>query len=169
MPKPIVQTENKVLRVIAKPVDAKLFGTPELKKIITDMSDSLATCDDGIALAAPQVGISYRIFIVSGKLWADEENKKIKSDVVFINPKITKRSKKMSTLDEGCLSVRWLYGKTKRSDKVSIEAYDIDGKKMTWHGSGLLAQIFQHETDHLEGILFIDHATDLEEIEPEKN
>ena len=166
MPKPIVQDGNKVLREKAKPVPASMFGGAELKKIIADMSASLATCDDGIALAGPQIGVSYRIFIVSGKLWTDEGEKKIKPDVVFINPKIIKKSKKMVTLDEGCLSVRWQYGKTKRADKASVEAQEIDGKKITWHGSGLLAQIFQHETDHLDGILFTDHAVDLEEIHP---
>jgi peptide deformylase len=166
MPKSIVQQENKVLRAKAKPVPAEIFGTTELKKIIADMSASLATCDDGIALAAPQIGISYRIFVVSGKLWTTE-GEKLKPDVVFINPKITKKSKKVVTMDEGCLSVRWLYGKTRRAEKASVEAQDIDGKKITWHGSDLLAQIFQHEIDHLDGILFIDHATDLEEIKPE--
>ncbi len=130
------------------------------------MSGALATCDDGVALAAPQIGISLRIFIVSGRVFVDE-GATPEPDAVFINPVITKRSKKLLTLDEGCLSVRWLYGKTRRSDKVTVEAQDSDGNKFTWNGSGLLAQIFQHEIDHLEGILFIDHATEVEEIKPE--
>ena len=69
-------------------------------------------------------------------------------------------------MPEGCLSVRWLYGRTLRYTKASIEAYDKKGKKFSRGASGLLAQIFQHETDHLKGILFIDHAEDIKEELP---
>ena len=69
-------------------------------------------------------------------------------------------------MPEGCLSVRWLYGNTFRSKKATITAYDGNGKKFTRGASGLLAQIFQHETDHLGGILFIDHAKDIKEELP---
>ncbi len=71
-------------------------------------------------------------------------------------------------LDEGCLSVRFLYGKIKRSEKATVTAYDETGKKFSYSGTGLMAQIFQHETDHLNGILFIDTAKDVEELTPEK-
>ena len=86
--------------------------------------------------------------------------------MVFINPKISKLSKEKEWTPEGCLSVRWLYGKTYRSKKASISAYDENSKKFTRGASGLLAQIFQHETDHLNGILFIDHAKDIKEELP---
>ena len=69
-------------------------------------------------------------------------------------------------MPEGCLSVRPLYGKTFRSTKATITAYNKNGKKFTRGASGLLAQIFQHETDHLNGILFIDHAKDIKEEVP---
>ncbi len=69
-------------------------------------------------------------------------------------------------MPEGCLSVRWLYGKTLRSKKASIEAYNEKGKKIRRGASQLLAQIFQHETDHLKGVLFIDHAEDIREELP---
>lgn len=161
----ILQSDQPVLRTKATPIGPELFGTSELAKILDNMSHALATCDDGVALAAPQIGISLRIFIVSAKVFINEGDTP-GPDAVFINPIITKRSKKIVTLDEGCLSVRWLYGKTKRSEKVTVEAQDEHGNKFTWNGSGLLAQIFQHEIDHLDGILFIDHATDVEEIKP---
>ncbi|MFA6000113.1 MAG: peptide deformylase, partial [Candidatus Paceibacterota bacterium] len=93
---------------------------------------------------------------------AEKSNKKIK-DLVFINPKISKMSKDKEWLMEGCLSVRPLYGKTWRSKKATITAYDENGKKFVRGASGLLAQIFQHETDHLNGILFIDHAKEVRE------
>ena len=86
--------------------------------------------------------------------------------MIFINPKILKTSKEKIMADEGCLSVRWLYGKVKRSKKTLIRAYDENGKLFTLGGSGLLSQAFQHETDHLEGILFTDKVVDLEEIPP---
>ena len=94
---------------------------------------------------------------------------RIRKDLVFINPKILKLSKEREWLPEGCLSVRWLYGKTYRSKKVILTAYDEKGKKLKRGASGLLAQIFQHETDHLNGILFVDHAKDIrEELPPSK-
>jgi len=94
--------------------------------------------------------------------------KEIPKDLVFINPKISKLSKEKEWLPEGCLSVRWLYGKTYRSKKAMITAYDEKGKKFQRGASGLLAQIFQHETDHLKGVLFTDHAKDIREELPVK-
>jgi peptide deformylase len=82
-------------------------------------------------------------------------------DLVFINPELVRASKKVSKLSEGCLSVRGIFGMTKRNEKVSIRAYDREGKRFVWNGTGLIAQIFQHEMDHLEGILFTDHATEV--------
>lgn len=169
--KAILQKEEKVLRAIAKEVKLTEINTPKIKKILRDMSLSLASQDDGVAIAAPQIGYSVRIFLVSGKVFDREfirgkdipENKIKKPDMVFINPKIIKLSKDKEWLTEGCLSVRPIYGKTYRSKKATVEAYDENGEKFTRGGSGLLAQIFQHETDHLNGILFIDHGKDLRE------
>ena len=76
---------------------------------------------------------------------------------------LTDLSREKEWMPEGCLSVRPLYGKTFRSVKATVVAYDENGKKFTRGASGLLAQIFQHETDHLKGILFIDHAKDVKE------
>ena len=175
----IVQKEDKVLRQIAEPIKVANIKTEKIQKIIADMIATLAKETDGVALAAPQIGLSLQIFIVSGKaLVIDTDGnipedytsgqKPYPADLVFINPQITKLSKKKKIMDEGCLSVRWLYGKTKRSDKATVEAYDENGKKFTYNGSGLMAQIFQHETDHLNGVLFIDHAKNLVEAKPEK-
>lgn len=169
--KAILQKEEKVLRAIAKEVKLTEINTPKIKKILRDMSLSLASQDDGVAIAAPQIGYSVRIFLVSGKVFDREfirgkdipENKIKKPDMVFINPKIIKLSKDKEWLTEGCLSVRPIYGKTYRSKKATVEAYDENGEKFTRGASGLLAQIFQHETDHLNGILFIDHGKDLRE------
>lgn len=164
--KPILQKEEKVLRQIAKEIPAKDFKTLKLKKIIKEMSDALASQDDGVAIAAPQIGYSLRIFLVAGRVFdknflKGREIIEKTEDKVYINPKIIKLSKDKEWMQEGCLSVRPVYGKTNRSKKATIEAYNENGDKFTQGASNLLAQIFQHETDHLNGILFIDHAKDL--------
>jgi peptide deformylase len=162
----IVQQEAPVLRAKAKEWPASKFGGAELKALLKKMSAALAKEEDGVAIAAPQIGVSYRIFVVSGRLTAKDPTKP-GPDLAFINPKIESLSKKRVKMDEGCLSVRWLYGKVKRASKASLTAYDETGKKFTRHGSGLWAQIFQHEVDHLDGILFIDKAENVTELKPE--
>jgi peptide deformylase len=85
----------------------------------------------------------------------------------FINPVIVKKSRETQVLEEGCLSIRYLYGKVRRSKKITVRAYDENGVLFERGASGLLAQIIQHENDHLDGILFVDKAMDVEEILPE--
>jgi peptide deformylase len=125
-------------------------------------------------LAAPQIAVPLRIFVIAGKAFlydGGEEisGKAVPPDMVFINPEIVKLSKKTNILPEGCLSVRWLYGKTVRAEKAKVRAYDEHGKRFEYGGSGLIAQIFQHETDHLNGILFTDHAVDIKDMPPESH
>lgn len=168
----IVQKDNPVLRAIASEVSQKDILSTKVKKTIDEMKKALASQDDGVAIAAPQIGVGLRIFVVSGKaisfMKGEDEKSGDYPDMVFINPKITKQSKKKKIMEEGCLSIRYLYGKVKRSDKVQIEAYDEEGNFFSRGGSGLLAQIFQHETDHLNGILFTDLATNIEDIPPDE-
>lgn len=165
----IVQRNNPILRKIAKPVDFKKISHKELSEIIEDMKLALNSQDDGVAIAGPQIGVSLRIFMASHRVFEMTKKYKDTKDKVFINPTITKSSKEKNEFEEGCLSVRWLYGKVKRSLKATVEAYDENGKKFHMGASGLLAQIFQHETDHLNGVLFTDKAKNLQEIPPEKN
>lgn len=176
----ILQKDAPVLRDIAQPVTQDMFGTPGLAKVLKDMSTALASQDDGVAIAAPQIGVSLRIFSVAGdifelmdpnlsdKMSEKSPNRKRLPDIVFINPKIVKLSRDKEVMEEGCLSVRPLYGNTLRSKKARIRAQDVNGNVFELGGTGLLAQIFQHETDHLDGILFIDHATDLRDMPIDK-
>ena len=170
----ILQKQNKILRYKALPVPIKEITSAKIQKIINDMKVALSSQSDGVAIAAPQIGVSYRIFVVSGKIFDpnfDGENlgaNKDYKDLVFINPEFTKLSKSKKKVPEGCLSVRWLYGDVSRSTQATVTAYDEKGEKITRGSSGLLAQIFQHEIDHLDGILFIDKAENVEEIPPEK-
>lgn len=166
----IIQRENPTLRAVAKPVDPEDIGSSRIQTIIKKMIIALESQDDGVAIAAPQIDESYRIFIVSKKafeLSARHKNRAGKH-MICINPVITKLSKDRKLLEEGCLSVRYLYGKVSRAHKATISALDEHGKPFTLGASGLLAQIFQHEIDHLDGILFIDKAKNLEEIIPER-
>ena len=171
--KKILQKEAPGLREIAESVSVSQIASPKIQKIITEMKLALDSQDDGVAIAAPQIGYSLRIFVVSGKIAniiskeknpvtdikteKTEEEKPIVHSV-FINPIIIKLSREKRVVEEGCLSVRYLYGKVTRASKCSAEAYDEYGKKFKRGASGLVAQIFQHETDHLNGILFIDKA-----------
>lgn len=165
-----------VLREVAKPVPLKDIGTKKLGDILAKMKAALHEQEDGVAIAAPQIGESLRIFIVSGKAalmyrGADQKlHSKVgvvaRKDTVFINPEIIKLSKTKKMMEEGCLSVRWQYGAVKRSEKATVRALDERGKKFETGGAGLIAQIYQHEYDHLEGILFIDKAKGLRELPP---
>ncbi len=152
-----VGKDNKILRQKAKEVAQKEIGGKKIKDILRRMEEILAESKEGVALAAPQIGEPLQIFIA----------KKLTPDVgfnVFINPQIKNFSKKKQIVPEGCLSVEGVYGAIKRAEKLTVEAYDEKGKKFTRGASGLLAQIIQHEMDHLNGILFVDKAIKLEKI-----
>lgn len=167
----IVQKEAPILRQTAKDVPTEEIGSPRIKKIISKMQRALEEQEDGVAIAAPQVGEALRIFIVSRKVFemVKGENRKEGEkfgDMIFVNPKLLKLSREKAETEEGCLSVRYLYGKVMRAKKATVQALDERGEKILVGGSGLVAQIFQHEIDHLEGVLFTDKAKDLEEIPP---
>ncbi len=166
----IVQKENPVLRETAKEVPVADITSKKIKDLIKDMRVALASQKDGVAIAAPQIGASLRLFVVSGALLAQADKSYTGSptDLIFINPVIIRRSKEKTEVEEGCLSVRWLYGTIKRSARVTLQAYDEKGAKIERGASGLLAQIFQHETDHLEGTLFTDHANEVWEMTDEE-
>lgn len=171
----ILQKDAPVLRETAEPVAIKSIGSKKIQGILQKMKEALHAEEDGVAIAAPQIGESLRIFVTSGKAvaWSNKTKKidrrKELKDLVFINPEIIKISKKKKRVEEGCLSIRWLYGQVKRSEKVTIRAYDETGKQFERGASGLLAQIFQHETDHLNGTLFTDKAENIQDIPPTKN
>lgn len=160
--------DEKRLRVVAREVSLSDIPTEKMRLMLESMSNALVKEDDGVALAAPQIGELVRLFIVSGRVLARLAHRtEVEPDAVFINPVLTKISREKQTVEEGCLSLRYLYGQVKRAAKVTLRAYDKNGKKITHGASGLLAQIFQHEVDHLNGVLFTDKATDIIDIPPE--
>jgi peptide deformylase len=165
--RPILQDGAPVLREHAQPVPEELFGSDELAVIVNDLADTLDAESDGVAIAAPQIGIPYRIFVVrydrTHPPTTDGEAETIMGpDIgVFINPEFVRSSRRRETMEEGCLSVRGLYGTTLRHERATVRAQDATGARFERGGGGLLAQIFQHEIDHLDGILFTDHAQDI--------
>ncbi|MDE1919789.1 MAG: methionyl-tRNA formyltransferase [Patescibacteria group bacterium] len=171
--KEIVQDGTPVLREIAGPVPESLFGSPELFRIIKDMEEALDKELEGVALAAPQIGVPYRLFVVRKDRTLPIQKSATKNPPpvpstpeveVFVNPEIVRTSRKRAKMDEGCLSVRGIYGTTSRHERVTIRARRPDGSRVERGAGGLMAQIFEHEIDHLNGILFTDHAKNLVRI-----
>lgn len=138
------EEELKVLRTLSKPVE-NIDGS--LVEFADAMVDSIA--GKGIGLAAPQVGRNERFFVVR---LSDEDK-----PLYFFNPQIIGTSEKMSSYEEGCLSIPEFYGKVKRPAVVTVQAYNRRGRPFTIEAEGLLATVVQHEYDHLQGKLFIDY------------
>jgi peptide deformylase len=168
---PIVQEPDPVLRSVAAPVKPEDIQSAKIQKVIADMISALESQADGVAIAAPQIGVSLRIFVVGGAAFARGKKSTNGEKLpyhVFINPEFSHLSKSKKWMDgEGCLSVRWQYGQTERHIRVTLTALNELGEAVTVEARGLVAHIFQHEMDHLNGVLFIDHARNLHEAHPE--
>lgn len=161
--------EEKFLRTKTAEFDFSKFTKKEIADLIKKMRETM-TKAVGIGLSANQVGLNLRMFVVqiSDKPLKRGENNKIimpspdemKFYAVF-NPEIVKFSKKTSVMEEGCLSVPEIYGEVERPEKITLKGLNRYNKTITVKADGLLARVFQHETDHLNGILFIDKAKNL--------
>ncbi|MEA1972337.1 MAG: peptide deformylase [Candidatus Cloacimonadota bacterium] len=144
---------DKVLRLTAKPVEK---FTIEIKNFIKDLVKTMYV-SDGVGLSAPQVGRSLRIFVIDNE-WVQKGEKR--NPKVFVNPQIIKMDSE-AVNEEGCLSLPEIFDKVRRSEYIEIEALDENGKKVNYKTDGLLCRAIQHENDHLDGILFIDHLPKL--------
>jgi peptide deformylase len=120
--------------------------TPEVRRLVDDMIDTMYD-EVGIGLAAPQVGISLRLLVVG-----DQEGRGVQA---LVNPAITAQGGTV-TAEEGCLSLPGIFAQVTRSEWVTLEAQDLDGRPIAITARGLRARVFQHEIDHLDGVLFID-------------
>ncbi len=159
----IVSKGHPALESVAREIKPGEIGSEWLNSIILTMREELASQDDGVAIAAPQVGESIRLFVVSPTAFHKNTQK---YQTVYINPKILKVSKEKEYMLEGCLSVRWLYGDVERSKQIMIESLDENGVRQIKGASGLMSQIFQHEIDHLNGVTFDTKAIDLRDLPP---
>jgi peptide deformylase len=157
----IVQVPHPALRKKAEKIDD--FG-PDLQELIDDMITTLHSYS-GAGLAAPQVNENKQIILAE---YGDENNEDIPPVLyIAVNPKIIKFSKEMVTGAEGCLSIPGLMGEVERAQEIVVEAQDRHGKPMKLNLFGWTARIFQHEIDHLKGILFTDHTSAVWETDEE--
>lgn len=137
----------------------------DIKSLIKDMETATLDWEDsrahevGVALAAIQINVPLRVVVVRN----DFDNKKDRTFQVFINPEITKYEGAIEEDYEGCLSIKDVYGKVPRHTKIRLKAMDIEGKEVRVTAEGFLARVFQHEIDHTNGIVFIDHIRDTPE------
>lgn len=143
----IVQYGHPVLRWKSKPIQSI---NAELRSVVSEMFE-LMYAAKGIGLAANQVGLPLRFFVVN--VMADPAEKD--EEIVFLNPRIRRR-KGTTTGEEGCLSLPGLYANVERSEEVIIEAFDLEGEPFEMELDDLPARVVQHETDHLDGVLFVD-------------
>ena len=153
MIKDILIHPDKKLRVKSKSILVKEIKSKEMSAFLVDMEETMLE-KDGIGLAAPQIGVHKRVVVVNTK----------DGVVALINPKISKKSWRKESEEEGCLSLPGVFGFVKRSAKITFNARGYDGEKINFEAKGLFARVIQHEVDHLDGILFIDRAKKTKKI-----
>ena len=150
---------EKFLRQKTAKFDFPEHSPKEIKALVKSMRETMKKAD-GVGLSANQIGLSFRMFVAQ----VPDQNGKPKFYAIF-NPEITKISKEMEILEEGCLSVPETWGPVERHYRLTLTGQDINGKKIKIKAWDLLARVFQHEVDHLNGGLFIDKAHELHKKE----
>ena len=150
--RPILIAPDPRLKAVSTPVEKV---DAEIRKLVEDMADSMYAAD-GIGLAAVQIGVPKRVIVMDLDQKDGQKNWR-----VFINPKILWASDEMAVFEEGCLSVPEIYDDVERPARIKAEYLDLDGKRVEMEADGMLATCLQHEMDHLEGVLFIDHLSRL--------
>jgi peptide deformylase len=148
----IVKIPDKRLRLVSEPVKRIDAG---IRKLVDDLFETMYAAP-GIGLAAIQIGVPKRLFTMD--LSKKEDNHEPQ---VFINPEITWKSAEKATYEEGCLSIPEYYEEVERPAQVKVKYLDLDGKEHEIKAEGLLATCLQHEIDHTNGVLFIDHISKL--------
>ncbi len=159
---PLVTLPRESLRQESQTVSKEELLTPEMQKFCEDMIPAMYHYE-GIGLAAPQVDKNIRICVI-GK---DADNS-LKEDLILVNPEIEILSRKKNVDSEGCLSVPHTFGKVKRASHLRVRAMAVDGSDLDFEAKNFFARVVQHELDHLNGILFIDRAKDVYEVDPEE-
>jgi peptide deformylase len=150
--RPILTAPDPRLQAVSTDVEKV---DAEIRKLVDDMAESMYAAD-GIGLAAVQIGVPKRVIVID----LDQKEGK-KNPRAFINPKITWASEEMAVFEEGCLSVPEIWDDVERPARIKAEYLDLDGKKVELEADGMLATCLQHEMDHLNGVLFIDHLSRL--------
>jgi peptide deformylase len=154
---PIIETPDPLLRRVSTPVEEI---TPELQTLIDDMFETMYAAP-GIGLAAIQVGVPKRLLVIDLQEPEEEDGEPVRRPMVFINPEVLDASDTLQTYNEGCLSVPEMYAEVERPERIRARWLDRDGTTREEELDGMIAIVLQHEMDHLEGILFIDHLSRL--------
>ena len=150
----ILEPPAAVLRQVAEPIDKV---TDDIRKLFDDMLETMYD-DKGIGLAAPQIGISKRVITVD--LQQREEGQE--AEILYMaNPEVVWESEEIASCMEGCLSIPGQFAEVERPAKVRVKYLDYDGKEQEIEAEGLLSACIQHEIDHLNGVLFVDHLSSL--------
>ena len=157
------EKERKVLRRTAVDFDFKKFTKKEITELIARMRRIMRAAN-GIGLSANQIGLPHNMFVAEVP---DVDKGGTKFYAIF-NPKIEKRSKETAILEEGCLSIPGVWGYVPRAEQVTLSGFDRNGKPVKIKAWGLLAHVFQHETDHLQGKVFTDRTKEIFDHENEK-
>jgi peptide deformylase len=155
--RPIIETPDPLLRQISAPV---VEATDEIRTLVDDMLETMYAAP-GIGLAAIQVGVPKRVLVIDLQEPEEEGGEPVRKPLVFINPEIVQESETLQVYNEGCLSVPEMYAEVERPECIRARWLDRDGTAHEEELDGLLAVCLQHEMDHLEGILFIDHLSRL--------
>ena len=155
---------HPVLRAKARPLEAAEIRSPALQQLIDDMFETMAEYQ-GIGLAAPQVHKSVRLFVAGVPDREDDEDEEPSvPQMALINPEITVVGKEVVEDWEGCLSIPDVRGSVPRARQIVVRAYDRTGKRIEMKASNYTARVIQHETDHLDGVLFFDRMTSFETL-----
>jgi peptide deformylase len=154
---PIVEIPDARLRVVSKPVEAV---DDAVRGFVADMIDTMYAAK-GIGLAAIQVGVDSRVLVIDLQEREDEEGKPVRDPRAYINPEILSVSDEVSSYNEGCLSIPEQYADVERPARCRVRWLDEQGATHEEELSGLLSTCMQHEIDHLNGVLFIDHVSRL--------
>ena len=150
---------HPVLRAKARPVDKQELRTPEFQKLIDDMIDTMLEYS-GVGLAGPQVHESVRVFVAA----LDPEGRGDSEAMVFVNPEITVVGDEVAEGWEGCLSIPDIRGQVPRARSIRVTALDRDGKRVDLEATDFPARVIQHETDHLDGVLFFDRMPSFQSL-----
>jgi peptide deformylase len=154
---PIVAFGDPVLKKVAEEIDAKY---PKLKEVVANMFETMDSAH-GVGLAAPQVGLSIRLFVVDASPFAEEHPELEGFRKIFLNPIILEENGKPWSFNEGCLSIPGIREDVMRKPEIVIEYYDENWVLHEEKYDGLVARVIQHEYDHIEGILFIERLSGL--------
>ncbi|HJR59795.1 MAG TPA: peptide deformylase [Vicinamibacterales bacterium] len=157
---------HPVLRAKARPLEAAEIRSAGVQQLIDDMFETMSEYQ-GVGLAAPQVHESVRLFVAGFPGDADAENADEQHDVpqmTLINPEIAIVGRDLTEDWEGCLSIPHIRGRVPRARQILVRAYDRGGKRIEIKASGFTARVIQHETDHLDGVLFFDRMKSLESL-----